>query len=116
MKTMAVVTMAFLPGTWAAAFCEHPRSFCRLSQDCLLMSDAVAMPLFDWSSAPGDSVLNERFWLYWAVTLPMTIAVLSAWWLWKEWRQRKDAALDKASLLKKPSTGLGGELRTVCSD
>lgn len=36
------------------------------------------MPMFDWSASTGE-VLNERFWIYWAVALPLTITVLGVW-------------------------------------
>ncbi|TAQ88901.1 hypothetical protein B7494_g2778 [Chlorociboria aeruginascens] len=53
MKTIAVLTMVFLPGTFVAAF--------------------YAMPLFDWDAAPGSSVLKDRFNYYWIATFPLTI-------------------------------------------
>lgn len=30
------------------------------------------MPLFGWE-APSRSVVNLRFWIYWAVTIPATL-------------------------------------------
>ena len=72
MKTMAALTMAFLPGTWVAAL--------------------FAMPLFNWSAEPGEAVINQRFWIYWAIVLPLTILVLLMWWSWKEWRKKRDVA------------------------
>ena len=74
MKTMAALTMFFLPGTWAAAL--------------------FAMPLFDWSAQPGEAVINERLWIYWALVAPLTMLVLLLWWGWKEWRSRRDIALE----------------------
>ncbi|MCJ1404063.1 hypothetical protein MMC11_007288 [Xylographa trunciseda] len=76
MKTIAVLTMAFLPATWVAAL--------------------FAMPLFNWRAAPGDPVLQGYFWIYWAVICPLTTAVLFLWWQWKEWRNRKDVAENEA--------------------
>ena len=66
----------------------------------LRATSIVSMPLFNWSNDPGDSVLNSHFWVYWAVTVPLTVAVLSTWWLWKEWRHRTDKANDDAVLVK----------------
>ncbi|KAH9210510.1 hypothetical protein DL95DRAFT_343006, partial [Leptodontidium sp. 2 PMI_412] len=62
MKAIAVLTMAFLPGTFVAV-------------------PFFAMPLFDWQ-APADSVLSSRLWVYWAVTIPATLVVLIAWRIW----------------------------------
>ncbi|MCJ1353429.1 MAG: hypothetical protein MMC33_003415 [Icmadophila ericetorum] len=72
MKTIAVLTTAFLPGTWVAAF--------------------FAVPLFNWNAGPDEQVLNGRFWVYWAVTLPLTAIVMGAWWAWMVWRQNRDRA------------------------
>ena len=63
---------------------------------------AVAMPLFNWSSAEAEAILNDRFWIYWAVTLPLTVVVISTWWFWKNWRQRKDSTNDQAALQETP--------------
>lgn len=37
------------------------------------------MPLFNWDAAQGDSVMKERFYYYWAATLPLTFVVLLVW-------------------------------------
>ncbi|MCJ1330867.1 hypothetical protein MMC10_007554 [Thelotrema lepadinum] len=84
MKTMSVVTMAFLPGTFVAAL--------------------FAMPLFDWSSAEGEAILSNRFWIYWVVTVPLTVVVISTWWFWKNWRERKDFSNDQAALQEGPES------------
>ncbi|MCJ1315363.1 hypothetical protein MMC15_000681 [Xylographa vitiligo] len=69
--------MAFLPATWVAAL--------------------FAMPLFNWNGAPGEPIIYDRFWMYWALTLPLTTAILSIWWVWKEWRNRKDVTENEAA-------------------
>ncbi|RYO82734.1 hypothetical protein DL764_009567 [Monosporascus ibericus] len=55
MKTVAIMTMAFLPATFFAAL--------------------LAIPSFDWGPA------RERFWVYWALTIPTTVLVLVVWGL-----------------------------------
>lgn len=61
MKTLAVVTMVFLPGTAVAS--------------------VFSMPFFNWQD---ESVLLnvDNFWIYWAVTVPLTVVTLVAWTLW----------------------------------
>ncbi|KAL3459984.1 hypothetical protein BJX64DRAFT_290636 [Aspergillus heterothallicus] len=56
MKIVAVLTTFFLPGTFMATF--------------------FAMPLFDWSESSINSVANKHFWIYWAVTGPLTVAIV----------------------------------------
>ena len=64
MKTIAVVTMVFLPGTYVSAL--------------------FAVPLFRWDAPPGQPVVvQDRFWYYWAVTVPLTVAVLLLWMAWE---------------------------------
>ena len=53
MKTPAGVTVAFLPGTFVAA--------------------VFAMPLFDWNASGGGTVVSNRFWIYGAPTVPLTL-------------------------------------------
>ena len=60
MKTIAAVTMVFLPGTFVATF--------------------FSMGFFHFGS--GDDLyltVAPQWWLYVAVTLPLTIAVLTFW-------------------------------------
>ncbi|KAK7948459.1 uncharacterized protein PG986_009345 [Apiospora aurea] len=67
MKTVAVLTMAFLPATFFAAL--------------------FAIPSLDWkagaevaTTADGSgSVIQSNFWVYWALTLPATVLVFVIW-------------------------------------
>lgn len=40
------------------------------------------MPLLDWRAPTGASIVSDRFWIYWVVTLPLTAAVLLLWSTW----------------------------------
>ena len=61
MKTLAAVTVVFLPGTFVASL--------------------FSMSMFDWQ-ADAKSVLTPRFWIYWVVTIPLTLATVCAWYVW----------------------------------
>jgi len=66
MKAIAIVTMVFLPGAYIATL--------------------FSMSMFNWEATDGP-VLSHYFWVYWAVTVPVTILVLSIWALWsKPWK------------------------------
>ena len=41
-----------------------------------------AMPLFNWTAMDGENVTEDRFWVYWAVTVPLTIIVLLLLFIW----------------------------------
>ncbi|KAM7201957.1 hypothetical protein V8F20_004665 [Naviculisporaceae sp. PSN 640] len=67
MKTIAIMTMAFLPATFFAAL--------------------FSMPTLQWDQS---KVMQENFWVYWAFTIPVTIAVFIVWMLivGRHWIQR----------------------------
>lgn len=69
MITIAAITMIFLPGTFVASF--------------------FAMPLLNWQAPKGNTVVSHRFWVYWAVTVPLTIGTIL---LWLGWFRREDIA------------------------
>ncbi|KAF1989817.1 hypothetical protein K402DRAFT_326306, partial [Aulographum hederae CBS 113979] len=67
MRTVALVTMAFLPATFICAI--------------------FGMSFFDF--APGDGVepakwtVSDQFWIYWVVAIPVTAATISVWYIWQ---------------------------------
>lgn len=69
MKTIAAVTMSFLPGTFVASF--------------------FAMPLFEWDSDNGR-VVNPQIWIYWAVAIPLTALSFAVWWIWLHYLDKHD--------------------------
>ncbi len=71
MKTIAAVTMSFLPGTFVASF--------------------FAMPLFEWDSDDGR-VVNPQIWVYWVVAIPLTVLSFAAWWIWLRYQDKCDGA------------------------
>ncbi|KAF2230834.1 hypothetical protein EV356DRAFT_579711 [Viridothelium virens] len=56
MKTIAIMTMVFLPGTFFATF--------------------FSSPWFQWNSSP---VIQSQFWTFWAFTIPVTALVFALW-------------------------------------
>ncbi|KAL6858458.1 hypothetical protein J3F83DRAFT_750866 [Trichoderma novae-zelandiae] len=68
MKIIALLTTFFLPGTFIASF--------------------FAMPLFDWSEPALSQVANRHFWVYWAVTGPLTLTIMAGVMAWAVWHNR----------------------------
>ncbi|TVY51394.1 hypothetical protein LCER1_G005876 [Lachnellula cervina] len=73
MKTLALITTIFLPGTYIATL--------------------FSMSMFDWSSssssaADNTDTVSKKFWIYWAVTIPLTLLVMILWRLWWLWQER----------------------------
>ncbi|KAI9708980.1 MAG: hypothetical protein M1828_002561 [Chrysothrix sp. TS-e1954] len=62
MKTIALLTLFFLPGSAVAAL--------------------FSMTMFNWTSDPVKPfTVTHWFWVYWAVTVPLTLFVIAAWLL-----------------------------------
>jgi hypothetical protein len=62
MKIIAALTMVFLPGTF--------------------LSSVFGM----------TSLENARWWLYVALTLPLTLFVILMWWMWLSWTRGRTVA------------------------
>ncbi|KAF7552305.1 hypothetical protein G7046_g7443 [Stylonectria norvegica] len=74
MKTLAVVTMFFLPGSFISAL---------FSTSC-----------FDWDDAnkQGSNIsvrTTPQFGLYWAITVPLTIVTFILYFMWLWWQTTK---------------------------
>jgi hypothetical protein len=74
MKTLAVVTMLFLPGSF--------------------VSGLFSIDVFDWNaSAPLSVSVRPGFGLYWAVAIPLTVLVFSLYALWLFFYRKKQRKL-----------------------
>ena len=62
MRTIAVLTMVLLPGTAVASL--------------------FSMGMFNWSANDGARIASKWTWIYFVVTIPLTVAILAAWWIW----------------------------------
>ena len=63
-----------------------------------------AMPLFNWSQPSINSVATRHLWIYWAVTGPLTLAIIVGVVVWVVWNKRR---VQKAQLLARDSIGRG---------
>jgi len=75
MKSIALLTMIVLPGTF--------------------ISTLFAVPLFNWDAESWSGVAKSRFWFYWAITLPLTILTLVIWIVWQRAWDAEGVKLDK---------------------
>lgn len=62
------MTVIYLPAAFVAAF--------------------FAMPFFHFDESSGQVVLGGRFWLYWIITLPLSIVTILAWLVFTKWQNR----------------------------
>lgn len=70
MKTLAAVTVIFLPGTFVAS--------------------VFSMSIFNWTERHGKDQMTvswQGLWIYWVIAIPLTLLTILAWLLWTN-RQR----------------------------
>ncbi|KAK0113467.1 hypothetical protein ONS96_014331 [Cadophora gregata f. sp. sojae] len=89
MKSISLLTMVVLPGTF--------------------ISTLFAVPLFDWDASSWSDVAKPRFWFYWAITVPLTLATLAIWMVWERAFLRKSEELERIARdeVAEGSTGEG---------
>ncbi|KAI9737601.1 MAG: hypothetical protein M1818_005605 [Claussenomyces sp. TS43310] len=79
MKTIAVMTLTFLPGTFIASL--------------------FSMSFFDRTTntqtQQAHIYATEDFWKYWAVTVPLTVVIVALWFLWHHDYAKRYAASKK---------------------
>jgi hypothetical protein len=92
MTAIAVLGFIFLPAMLVAvsvqSHSEIPILY--LLTDPSSRKSIFSMSMFDFSpnssgenaSTGGHSYVSHKFWMYWVVTIPLTFAVLMAWWAW----------------------------------
>lgn len=52
------------------------------------------MPLFDFSNVSGGPTVKTGFWIYWAITIPLTTIVVGAYLTYLVHIQRRDRLED----------------------
>ena len=79
MKTISLLGAIFFPGAYLAS--------------------VFSMTFFNFQN-PGPSV-SDQFWIYWAVTIPVTILIVAIWYVWEKRREKRydkeDTDLEKGS-------------------
>ncbi|OCK74103.1 hypothetical protein K432DRAFT_364013 [Lepidopterella palustris CBS 459.81] len=68
MKTIAVLTLVFLPGTSIASI--------------------FSMTMFNWNATAGQAVASKWLWIYFVITIPLTLLILLGWLWWFRRSQR----------------------------
>ncbi|TLD31564.1 hypothetical protein PspLS_02208 [Pyricularia sp. CBS 133598] len=93
-KTIAFVTFAFLPATLICAI--------------------FSMPFFELESGTGQLLVSDKFWMYWAVTIPVTLLAPLLWEVYNRLSLPQDAGNTGENLIRMPS-GLRNILQKLSS-
>lgn len=48
------------------------------------------------SSSSNPPVVSNQFWIYWVVTIPLTIVIVLIWYIWERRREKRYAEEDTA--------------------
>jgi hypothetical protein len=75
MKSIALLTMLVLPGTF--------------------ISTLFSVPLFNWDAESWQDVPKSRFWFYWAITIPLTLTIVLVWIVWQRSWNKHNIELDR---------------------
>jgi hypothetical protein len=89
MKTLAVLATVFLPPTFVAVSTEYPYPpvldvLPFYNVQLIPPETLFSTPWFNFT-APTSSILSSQFWIYWAVSIPLTIIVILLWAIWYRW-------------------------------
>jgi hypothetical protein len=80
MKTISLLGAIFFPGAYLAS--------------------VFSMTFFNFQNSEGPSV-SEQFWIYWAVTIPVTVIIVAIWYVWEKKREarynKEDTDLERGS-------------------
>ncbi|KAI1351627.1 hypothetical protein F5Y01DRAFT_282160 [Xylaria sp. FL0043] len=74
MKTLSLLGAIFLPGT--------------------LLSSVFSMTFFNFN-VPQNREVSEELWIYFAITIPLTLAIVGTWWALDRRRERAYAREDE---------------------
>ncbi|KAI5922196.1 hypothetical protein F4810DRAFT_299966 [Camillea tinctor] len=74
MKTLSLLGAVFLPGTF--------------------LSSIFSMTFFNFDVGDGKEVSSD-LWIYFAVTIPLTLAIVLSWWALDHYREKQYAAEDQ---------------------
>lgn len=84
MKAIAVVTMTFLPATFVSTI--FGTNFFSFEPD----GDA----------GRSSFAVSSQFWIYWALSVPLTVATLALWFWWSRWAEHLRLSRSRTNRLR----------------
>jgi hypothetical protein len=53
---------------------------------CTFVASVFSMSMFNWQPDPaaGSNYVSDKFWVYWAVSFPLTVFVMTGWYVWSK--------------------------------
>jgi hypothetical protein len=97
MKMISLLGTLFLPGAYLAV--RVPILISHRCNVLTMLQSIFSTTFFNFQNAPDmASTVSPRFWLYWAVTIPVTGFFVTVWYIWERKQTikylKEDAELD----------------------
>jgi hypothetical protein len=94
MKSIATLTMIFLPATFVsvslASTSDNPsRPICRVHDSPLGTKSIFSMTFFNWHPDAGEDVISPYMWIYPVIVVAVTVAVLAVWCIYSKTRKSR---------------------------
>jgi hypothetical protein len=93
-KTIALLGAVFLPGAYLASvfsmtFFNFQNANGGGSSNGLSGSSADNSTSTSSQDNSNPPVVSSQFWIYWVVTIPMTIVIVMIWYVWEKRREKR---------------------------
>jgi hypothetical protein len=75
-----MLTTIFVPSTFVAV------STCT---EFYSSQTLLTMPFFKWDAKDGEPVVNHRFYIFWAITIPLSVFIFAQLQMWLMLRKRR---------------------------
>jgi hypothetical protein len=72
MKTISLLGVIFFPGAYLAS--------------------VFSMTFFNFQNEGPQPAVSGKFWIYWVITIPVTMVIVGIWYVWEK---KRDARYDK---------------------
>ena len=89
MRAVALVTLTFLPATFVSVRFSGNTFAGWIGTD---HQQALFSTTF-FNFTPGNEsqqeawVISKDFWIYWSVTIPLTLVTMVVWFIWRRWQR-----------------------------
>ena len=82
MKGISILGMLFLPGTFVSVSLQSPQAF---ASDIFVLQAIFSMSFFHFTDQGENQqqwTVSREIWMYWVVTLPLTVITIGVWLVW----------------------------------
>ncbi|KAK5118893.1 hypothetical protein LTR62_000104 [Meristemomyces frigidus] len=100
MKTIAVLGLTFLPGTAVAVSVIPPDHTGHHEFNSLCLQSFFSMTMFQWPFKQQDDLASPYVYVYFAVTIPLTLVVYAAWVWWFRVSQARHKTAHEEGVVK----------------